>query len=73
MTPLPQVPQLTNVPKIVGAWLSDVVDATHKQAAALLAVLAATNVVSVGGHENAYALLAYAAASYVAEKLFGKS
>lgn len=63
---------VTKLPAELTAWLSGLVEATHKQFAILWGILATTGVVGVpaGAKLGGGALLAYGALAHIAENLF---
>jgi hypothetical protein len=65
----PSLSSIEQIPKAVATWASDIVEVTHKQAAAVWGLLATAGVVGTpAGHEGGFALLAYAVVAHVAEK-----
>ena len=70
----PTLSSVANIPTEVTLWLSGLVEATHKQFAALWVILATAGVVGTpAGSKGGYVLLGYAALAHIAENLFKKA
>ncbi len=72
MTTTPALPSLSEIPKALTTWLSEIVEISHKQFAFVWGALATTGVVGVpaGAKLGGGALLLYSVVAHLAENLF---
>lgn len=63
--------EVASLPTKIAAWISGVIELTHKQAAALLGILTTAGVIRIpAGSKGGYVFLGYAALAHIAENLF---
>jgi hypothetical protein len=74
LSPAP-LPSVSEIPKAITTWLSEIVEISHKQFAFVWGALATTGVVGVpaGAKLGGGALLVYSVLAHLAENLFQKS